>query len=100
MPRKPDKTRYLNAMNRVVVLRYIPDPKLKDEARCFGSLEGTIELVLQAKEGPPERLLIEIGVKGDEGWYGKISNQPRGIFVLDEDFITQFRQPFKEILRR
>ncbi|MFH2000798.1 MAG: DUF4340 domain-containing protein [Planctomycetota bacterium] len=88
---------FLNQMMREQVVRYIADPALKDSP-YFLKMNGSIEIVLKTDDDlPGEKLSIEFGTRCDDGWYGKISDQTHGIFIISNAFMADFNQLFTNL---
>jgi hypothetical protein len=88
---------FLHTMARTQVVRYLAEPHdLKDPR--FRTLEGAVLLTL--RDGEEEKTVkAEIGAREEEGWYGRISTRPEGIFLLDRAFMLEFRKLFQNLPR-
>lgn len=87
---------FLNEMAREQVVRFVAGPELKD-GPYFGKDSGAIVIRLKDEKGGAEELVVEFGTKCNDGWYGKISNQNRGIFIVSEAFIHSFEKLFFDL---
>ena len=85
---------FLHDMVRIKVVRFLAEPLNMEDER-FASPEGAIDLKIQEEGKDARELRIEIGEQSPEGWYGRISDLPQGLFVLPENFVEEFAKRFK-----
>jgi len=90
---------FLNDNIREKVVRYIPESPALDDPR-FKTMNGIMEITIEKADQNSTKVLVVIGSKCDEGWYGKISTNPDSIFLLEDRFMTDFRKLFKNLPNR
>jgi hypothetical protein len=86
---------FLHRMKDTLVVRYLADPSLLDSP-LFAVVKGAVELKLQ-EEGETSEVVVQFGTSCPDGRHGRISDQPRGIFIVGEDFMHEFDQLFKDL---
>lgn len=83
---------FLNRMKDELVVRYEADPDLADSPLYHDPACG-IDLTMDEK-GTERAVRIVFGAEVPDGVYGKISDQPRGVFLLEKAFLTDFKKLF------
>ncbi len=86
---------FLNEMARTQVVKYDPGPYRIDDTRFAGEqLEGTLLLSISDEKEETVKVIIELGARCSEGFYGRISTQKEGVFIIDQEFIAGFARLF------
>lgn len=87
---------FLHDMVRIKVVRFLAEPLNMEDPR-FASMEGAVDLKIQEEGKNARELRIEIGAQSTDGWYGRMSDLPQGLFILPENFMEEFAKRFKDL---
>lgn len=87
---------FLNDIKRELVVRFLAGPELYDSP-FFLELQGSMELTFKEPLEGNLEIRIDFGGPCDEGFYGRMSPLPQGIFIVEKSFIQRYRELFQRL---
>lgn len=85
---------FLHVMKRELVVRYVPEPSMPDDPR-FADAWGAMRITVEEPGRGANTITYEFGGETDDGWWGKSSAIPTGVFILAMDFRARYAKVFE-----
>lgn len=87
---------FLSTMQREQVIRFVPEPYVEEDPR-FADIHGSLVMQVKEENQPQREVLIQIGGKGQDGWWGRTTKQKDCLFLLEDAFVEEFEKLFEDL---